>query len=135
MNALETDVFYWEKYTTKPYVDSRQIRRIGEYLTPWPCFVIAATNNVLAKHASAVDKMLDIIQESCQGFMHDTSVIPVVSKRYEQKIEDIERWYHSTEWASDSWVSDKMMKSVVFHLKAAEIITEEEVIPELIWKR
>lgn len=135
LNNLETDVFYWEKYTTKPYVDSGQIRRVGEYITPWPCFVIAATDKILEKHPKTVDKMLDIIHTSCQQFMEDETVIPITSNRYEQKLEDIERWYHSTEWASDSWVSDKMITSVIFHLKAANIIAEHQPIPELIWKR
>lgn len=135
LNALETDVFYWEKYTTKPYVDAGQIRRIGEYLTPWPCFVIAASDKILAEHPKAIDDLLDIIQESCHHFMKDERVIPLVSERYDQKLEDIERWYHSTEWAPDSWVSDKMIKSVIFHLESANIISPGQPIPELIWKR
>lgn len=133
--AQETDVFYWEKYTTKPYVDAGKLRRIGEYLTPWPCFVIAASNKVLSEHSEAIDKMLDVIQESCKSFMHNDAMIPLASERYNQKLEDIERWYHSTEWSADSWVSDKMIKSVIFHLKAAGIIPEEQETPELIWKR
>lgn len=135
LNALETDVFYWEKYTTKPYVDAGQIRRVGEYLTPWPCFVIAASDKILEEHPQAIDELLDIIQASCHHFMQDESVIPVVSERYNQKLEDIERWYHSTEWAPDSWVSDKMIKSVIFHLETANIIEKGQRIPELIWKR
>jgi sulfonate transport system substrate-binding protein len=135
LNSLETDVFYWEKYTTKPYVDAGQIRRIDEYLTPWPCFVIAATDNILAKHPEEVDLLLDLIQESCQAFMEDNAVIPLVAKRYEQQLNDIERWYHSTEWATNSWVSDKMVKSVIYHLQTAEIIDENMIIPELIWKK
>ena len=135
LSNLETDVFYWEKYTTKPYVDSGQIRRIGEYLTPWPCFVISASDKILQEHPRAIDKMLDIIHESSQQFMQDDTMIPLTSERYQQKQEDIERWYHSTEWAADSWVSDKMMKSVIFHLHAANIIDKGQPIPELIWKR
>lgn len=135
LNDLETDVFYWEKYTTKPYVDSGQIRRVGEYVTPWPCFVIAASDKILNQHPKAIVKMLEIIQQSCMMFMKDNSVISIASERYQQKLQDIERWYHSTEWASNSWVSNKMIKSVIFHLKAANIITEDQEIPELIWKR
>lgn len=135
LNALETDVFYWEKYTTKPYVDKGIIRRIDEYLTPWPCFVIAASEKILTQAPEKIDLILDLIQESCQTFMDNNAVIPMVAKRYEQQVEDIERWYHSTEWATNSWVSDKMIKSVIYHLNAAEIIEQDEVIPELIWKR
>ena len=32
----ETDVFYWEKYTTKPWVDKGDLKRVGEFITPWP---------------------------------------------------------------------------------------------------
>jgi len=35
------DYFMWEKFTTKPLVDSGIFRRIGECPSPWPCFVIA----------------------------------------------------------------------------------------------
>ncbi len=135
LDNIDTDVFYWEKYTTKPYVDSGQIRRVGEFVTPWPCFVIAATDKILKASPDAVDKLLDIIQASCQRFMHDQAMIPLVSERYSQKVEDIERWYHSTEWASDSWVSDKIITNVIFHLKAANIIAVDQDIPDIIWKR
>jgi sulfonate transport system substrate-binding protein len=135
LNQLETDVFYWEKFTTKPYVDARKVQRIGEYVSPWPCFVIAATNAILEKHPLQIAALLDVINESCKNFMADSSVIPMIAKRYQQKILDTERWYHSTEWASDSWVSDKMLKSVIYHLKAAGIVSAEQTIPEFIWKR
>ena len=40
LRESEADYFLWEKYTTKPLVDSGVFRRIGECPTPWPCFVI-----------------------------------------------------------------------------------------------
>ena len=132
----ETDVFYWEKFTTKPYVDSGQLKRIGEFPTPWPSFVIAATDKILSEHSEIIAKMLDIIHESCNDFMvNGETVIPMVSERYKLKLEDSENWYHRTEWSADSWVSDKMLESVVFNLKLAGILNKNKVVPELIWKR
>ena len=136
LNNLETDVFYWEKYTMKPYVDSGKVRRVGEYLTPWPCFVIAVSDKALDRHPRVVIKILEIIHHSCLQFMEDNTMISVTSEQYQQQPEDVEMWYHSTEWATDNWVSDKMMQSVVFHLKAANIIAEEQSsMLELIWRR
>lgn len=40
----KADAFMWEKFTTKHLVDSGEWRRIGEVLTPWPCFSLAATD-------------------------------------------------------------------------------------------
>lgn len=135
LSNLETDVFYWEKFTTKPFVDSGQLRRVGEFLTPWPCFVIAATDKILEEQPENVIRTLRTIHDSCDRFMQDDSAIQMVSNRYEQKLKDVERWYHKTEWAIHGWVSDKMLRSVVYHLKTANILEENQQIPELVWKR
>lgn len=135
LENLQTDVFYWEKYTTKPYVDNGPLRRIGEFVTPWPCFVIAATEEVLAREAEAVIHMLKTIHASCDQFMESDDNIALVAQRYEQKTADVERWYHATEWATHGWVSDKMLRSVIHNLKVAEIITPEDSVPNLVWKR
>ena len=135
LDSLKTDVFYWEKYTTKPYVDAGKIRRIGEYLTPWPCFVIAARESVIEHYPEELSVLLDLIHSQTMRFMHDDSVMKIASERFQQKLEDIERWYHTTEWASDSWVSDKMIKSVIYHLQTAGILKPDVVIPDLIWRK
>ena len=33
LQSQATDIFYWEKYTTKPYVDKGILRRVGEFKT------------------------------------------------------------------------------------------------------
>jgi ABC-type nitrate/sulfonate/bicarbonate transport system substrate-binding protein len=131
----ETDVFYWEKYTTKPYVNSGQLKRIGEFLTPWPCFVIAATNAVLKAQPENIIRLLRTIHDACDRFMQDEKAVPLVSERYGLSLRDTTRWYHSTEWAIHGWVSNKMLRSVIYSLQAAGIIDEDQAIPELVWKR
>ena len=135
LSEQNSDVFYWEKYTTKPYVDNGELKRLGEFASPWPCFVIAATDKILEEQPENVIRMLRTIHDSCDNFMQDEQAIPLVSKRYGIRLEDIERWYHSTEWAIHGWVSDKMIRSVIFNLRKAGIVGKEERIPELIWKR
>ena len=65
LSKQETDVFYWEKFTTKPYVDRGILRRIGEYVTPWPCFLIAARNEILEKEPESIIRMLRTIHDIC----------------------------------------------------------------------
>ncbi|MGB0929512.1 MAG: substrate-binding domain-containing protein [Chitinophagales bacterium] len=131
----ETDVFYWEKFTTKPYVDSGQLKRIGEFLTPWPCFVIAATDKVLEEQPENIVEMLRMIHHSCRQFMQNEQAVQLVSERYGQKSKDVERWFHSTEWATHGWVSNKMLRSVVYSLQNAGIIEENQEEVELVWRR
>lgn len=135
LNRHETDVFYWEKYTTKPYVKSGQLRRIGEFVTPWPCFAIAATDDILARQPDNIIRLLRTIHDACDNFMRDESVIPQVSDRYGIDLDNATRWYHSTEWAIHGWVSNKMLRSVVYSLRSAGIIADDEEVPDLVWSR
>ena len=136
LSAQETDIFYWEKFTTKPYVDKGILRRLGEYHTPWPCFVVAATQKIIDEKPEELTRMLRTIHDSCDRFMiNEKDSMELVSMRYEQKPKDVERWFHHTEWATHGWVSDKMTNSVVYNLKTAGIVQEGQQIPELIWKR
>ncbi|MCG8576044.1 MAG: substrate-binding domain-containing protein [Flavobacteriales bacterium] len=135
LETNETDVFYWEKYTTKPYVDAGKLRKLGEYRTPWPCFVIAARDEILEKYPDYIIRLLRVIHDSCDRFMDNRDAPAITSSRYGLELKDAERWYNSTEWAIHGWVSDKMVENVIYHLKTAEIIAEDSEIPELIWKR
>jgi sulfonate transport system substrate-binding protein len=136
LENLETDIFYWEKFTTKPFIDAGKLKKIGEFPTPWPSFMIAATDTILNTEAKAIIDLLDIIHKSCAEFMDKQSaVIPIVAKRYKLKLEDAENWFHRTEWATNGWVSNKMIQSVIYNLKLAKILVENKTIPELIWKR
>ncbi len=135
LQAGESDVFYWEKFTTKPYVDAGKLRRIGEYVTPWPCFVIAVRNEILDESPEAVIRMLRVIHDECDRFMYNDQAIEMVSERYKIQKPDVERWFNSTEWAIHGWVSDKMLKNVIYNLQVAGILGTDQELPELIWKR
>lgn len=135
LEELSTDVFYWEKYTTKPYVTGGALRRLGEFASPWPCFVIAATDKILKSSPEAIIRLLRTIHDSVDSFMQDDASIELVSKRYNIELKDAASWFHRTEWAIHGWVSNKMLKSVVFNLKAAGIISDDAPNKELVWKR
>ena len=97
--------------------------------------MIAATNDVLERQPNDVIRVLRTIHDICDDFMRDESAVTQVSTRYQQTPRDTERWFNSTEWSIHGWVSDKMIQSVVYHLKIAGIIDADQPIPELIWKR
>lgn len=135
LSNLDSDVFYWEKFMTKPYVDRGILRRVGEFQSPWPCFVIAARDDILEKHPEAIIRMLRTIHDICDNFMYNDNAIDIIREYHDIPEEDLLQWFHSTEWAIHGWVSDKMLKSVVFNLRNAGIIEKGTKIPELVWKR
>ncbi len=121
----ETDVFYWEKYTTKPYVDSGKLKCLGEFVTPWPCFVLAASDEIIKNAPEALSRLIRIIQFAAKQFVKMPNSIQLLSERYKQDYKDIENWFHSTEWSTELDVSEKMLKNVIHSLKRASLIEEE----------
>ena len=92
------DYFMWEHFTTKPLVDNGTFRRVGDCPTPWPCFVIAVRNEILEKHHTEIKKVLDIINEQTKDFKNIENIDKILAKRYEQKLEDIQKWLKITDW-------------------------------------
>src|SRR5690606_21327067 len=53
------DYFMWERFTTKPLVDQGVFRRITDCPTPWPCFVIAATDKFITENPGTLAHILE----------------------------------------------------------------------------
>ena len=94
----EADYFMWEHFTTKPLVDNGTFRRIDDCPSPWPCFVIAVRNEVLENNFDEVKKVLDIINTETKKFKQIDKIDETLAIRYEQKLEDIQKWLKITEW-------------------------------------
>ena len=108
----EADYFMWEHFTTKPLVDNGTFRRIGDCPTPWPCFVIAVRNEILENHPDAIKTVLKIINKETSTFKQLNSIDKTLAKRYEQKLEDIQKWLSITEWESEKPISKELIEDV-----------------------
>ena len=128
----DSDVFYWEKFTTKPYVDEGKLRRVGEYITPWPCFQIAASDKIIKEHPDALRAVLKSIYFITDQFMNSLDAVEQVAARYELELEDAEQWFFCTEWSTSSKVSKKMIQNVIFTLKEAGIIHHKPSFEDLV---
>lgn len=93
------DYFMWEKFMTKPIVDSGVFRRIANCPTPWPCFVIAVRNEFLQANESVVKIILEIINNTTIDFKEIPSIDRMIANRYALKLEDVQEWLTLTEWS------------------------------------
>lgn len=121
----EADVFMWEKFMTKPLVDSGEFRRVGECPTPWPCFALAASEMALAQKSEAIPKLLQVINQAAQRFMNDPEAPAQVAERFQLQLEDAQTWFSQTGWATDNRVSKHMLEEVVDTLYAIGSIQEK----------
>ena len=121
----EADYFLWEKFTTKPIVDGGVFNRIGTCPTPWPCFVIAVSDNYLNNNKEDLKIILNIINQATTGFKDLPNIDQVIAKRYDQKLEDVKEWLSLTEWSQSVIEKDVIMQ-------IQDQLFDLNIIPEIV---
>ena len=123
------DYFMWERFMTKPLVDSGVFRRIGDCPTPWPCFVIAVRNEILEKYPEIVTEILEIINSKTSNFKEIPNIKSILANKYHQKLEDIQEWLSLTKW-SQKQLSEEEFNSIQDQLIALKIISKKAAFSE-----
>ena len=116
------DYFMWEHFTTKPIVDAGVFRRLGDFPTPWSCFVIAGHEDFIAENGKVVDTILEVINTVTADFKNIPSIDRTLAHRYEQKLEDIQQWLAMTTW-SQTPISKDELSLIQSRLLDLEMIT------------
>ena len=124
LNKGKGDYFMWEHFTTKPLVDQGIFRRVADCPTPWPCFVIAVRNELLAEDEETVKTILSIINEMTTKFKQLPNIDERIATRYEQQLEDVQKWLSLTEW-SQELIDEKTIQKVQDKLLSLDIIPEK----------
>lgn len=122
INPSRTELFLWEKYTTKPWVDSGQMQRIGEIPSPWPCFVIVASQKIMHENEDLVLELRDLVYQSSLELQNNPSTPAEISLKYDLKIEDVREWLQQTEWETSSTLSLKILDNAIEQMKALGIL-------------
>ncbi|BEI81260.1 hypothetical protein CcaverHIS002_0204200 [Cutaneotrichosporon cavernicola] len=127
VNAGDTSVFLWEWFTTKPYVDSGEVRFIGSVYTPWPCWSIAAAP---AANKEAVKTFLSKLQPHVIDFDSEASragpAIDFVEKTFGQQRTDVEEWLKTVKWEHRlAEVSEAVVRKTLGVLQEAGVVPKE----------
>jgi ABC-type nitrate/sulfonate/bicarbonate transport system substrate-binding protein len=126
LNHGEAQGFLWEKYTTQPFVDQGKCKRIGEVYTPWPCFVIAVRNEVLAREEVLLNAIIQIIQERANQLKAAPDTAEVLAWRYALKQGEASNWLKQTEWSSTAQMNPSEIQNTVASLLELNLLTAEE---------
>lgn len=125
------DYFMWEKFMTKPIVDSGIFRRIANCPTPWPCFVIAVRNEFLQANESVVKIILEIINNTTIDFKEIPSIDRMIANRYALKLEDVQEWLTLTEW-SQRQLDEATVKKVQQKLIKLDILSTQRPYNQIV---
>lgn len=105
-------LFLWEKYTTKPLVDSGEFRIIDHCPTPWPSFVVVVSEKYLQENDEVVNRVLDIVAKYADMLKIDPQAVKKIASAYHLQIEDAESWFATVEWSLGRNLDVSMLQRV-----------------------
>lgn len=101
LTANETQIFYWEKYMTKVFVETGTVRMIGEFSAPWSSMLVIASDDALQTKREAIKKVLEVINEESARFVSSENSVRLLQERFKLSEADAYTWLLSTVWSSD----------------------------------
>ncbi|KAJ3922127.1 hypothetical protein F5877DRAFT_88415 [Lentinula edodes] len=102
VNDHSTAAFMWEWFTTKPWLDSGEVRFIGSVPTPWPSWLVAAQPSV---NTEALKQFLTTLSSYVRSFdsaeSRATKNVNFIKSRFGYGEEDIEAWMKTVGYPQD----------------------------------
>jgi ABC-type nitrate/sulfonate/bicarbonate transport system substrate-binding protein len=114
--ATAADVFFWEKFMTKPLVDAGQFRRVGEFVAPWPAFVVCAADAVIRERPAELDTLLAAVFVTARELVASPAAAALIAERYALRPADVAEWLSTTRWASHASIARRDVDTVVVAL-------------------
>lgn len=103
----EADYLLWEHFTTKPYVDDKILKHLGDCPTPWPCFVIVAKDDFYKTHQKEVEKVLSVLNRETKSLKNNKQLSKTLSRKYKLNQTDVDLWLDQTEWSQEPLILEK----------------------------
>ena len=128
-------LFMWEKFTTKPYIDNGEFKQIGECSTPWPCFVVAATDSFIANNEKVLNDILSIVNLSCLTLKNNSEAPKLIAQRYGIKEADALQWFKELEYAYQPEMSETEWQNILTKLCKFDIINSMPLLEDICYRR
>lgn len=128
----DSDVFLWEKFTTKFLVDSGEFRRVGERKTPFSCFVICVSDKAFKEKKEAVLTTLNALFQQVNDFISSKDKVEVISNFYNLKPEDVEAWLKDVSWTPHPHLNSEMLQTTIDTLGVLNLVSENLKVDHLV---
>ena len=126
VNDGTTSAFMWETFTTKPFHDSGEVKRIGEITTPWPCFMCAARQSVVTERLEDIQSVLAAVHQSALAFHRESATMPAtIAANYAIELADAEKWYGGVRIVAERFISESAIERAVDALRDVGVISPE----------
>jgi sulfonate transport system substrate-binding protein len=121
----ETQIFYWEKFMTRPHVKSGELSLIGEFSAPWSSFLIICSEQVLKQKAELVQKLLQVMNVECISFKQDNSSVVHLKKRFDMTMTEARNWLRDTQWNYDYRLEQQSLENAKSALSSVSMCSSQ----------
>ncbi|TXD37323.1 PhnD/SsuA/transferrin family substrate-binding protein [Lujinxingia vulgaris] len=128
--------FMWEKFTTKPVVDSGEWRRVGTCATPWAPFVIVSRRDFARERADDLNTLFATLQTlTAEMTQEPEATIAEVVSRFGQRPEDAAAWLEQTTWAERPGIDQPDLSRVIDTLTDVGVLDAPLAPEEVLFPR
>lgn len=128
----DSDVFFWEKFTTKSLVDNGEFRRVGERKTPFSCFVICVSDKAFQEKKEAVLTTINALFQQVNQFIASADKVKLISDFYNLKREDVETWLKDVSWAPRPHLNPAMLQTTIDTLRVLNLVSNNLEVDHLV---
>ena len=129
----QADVFLWEKFMTKPYVDNGEFRRVDCRSVPWPSFVVSVRNDFLHSNRNELRRVLSAVESVASQLMLRADGPRQVSERYDLQLSDTKEWFESTRWKIGFECPSSEITEVIKFLVRLDIVKVTDASVSNVW--
>jgi ABC-type nitrate/sulfonate/bicarbonate transport system substrate-binding protein len=97
--AGAADVFFWEKFMTKPLVDAGKFRRVAEFAAPWPAFVACVADAASEEQRTAFARVLTLVLDEARALHARPDAAALIAARHGLLVTDVAEWLTTTRWS------------------------------------
>lgn len=107
---------------TKPVVDAGRFRRVGEFVAPWPAFVVCAAPDALAAKGPAIAAVLRMAVAAAARLAASPDGAAQIASRYGLEVRDVRDWLATTRWATRPGIDAAHVAPALAALHELEIV-------------
>jgi len=130
--AGTADAFFWEKFMTKPLVDSGTFRRIGEFAAPWPAFVACVADAASPEQRVALGTALALVLDEARALRARPDAASVIAARHGLEAADVVEWLAVTRWSEHVRVVPQNLTAACAALDSLGVLARTVTAPECI---
>jgi ABC-type nitrate/sulfonate/bicarbonate transport system substrate-binding protein len=96
--AGRANAFLWEHFTTQPNVDRGDFRRVGDFIAPWPAWVVCAQQDAWRERRPAIEALFARVCGCATHLTEADDSAALIAERYGLELSAVQEWLGKTRW-------------------------------------